>query len=442
MSSREGAEVVTLPKLADLNIPVARVFEPLLERARYKGAHGGRGSGKSHFFAEQLVAECLRQPGMTAVCVRESQKSIAQSSKRLVEVKIQSLGVGSMFEVLHDRIKTPGNGLIIFQGMQDHTAESIKSLEGFRIAWIEEAQGLSARSLSLLRPTIRAANSEIWSSWNPRRKSDAIDEFLRQKAPSDAIVVQANWRDNPWFNAVLEQERQTDLQLYPDRYEHTWEGAYATAFAGAYFAEGLAQAKADRRIGKVVADPLLPVRAFIDIGGAGAKADAFVIWIVQWVGQEIRVLDYYEAVGQVLGEHVAWLREKKYDKAKIHLPHDGINVNNLTGKTYETHLREAGLDTEIPMSNQGAGAASMRIEAVRRLLPKCWFNDAPTEAGRDALGFYHEKRDEGRNIGLGPEHDWSSHAADAFGLMCVAYEDPSRNAGFGRKLEHRKITVA
>ncbi len=74
--------------------------------------------------------------------------------------------------------------------------------------------------------------------------------------------------------------------------------------------------------------------------------------------------------------------------------------------------------------NQGMGAAAMRIEAVRRLLPKCWFNEATTEAGRDALGFYHEKRDDSRSVGLGPEHDWSSHAADAFGLMCVTYEVP------------------
>ena|ERR1700756_3202431 len=102
----------------------------------------------------------------------------------------------------------------------DHTAESMKSLEGFRIAWIDEAQTLSARSLALLRPTIRAEKSEVWASWNPRRKSDAIDDFLRTRKPEGAIVVSANWRDNPWFPSVLEEERQLDLALYPDRYEH------------------------------------------------------------------------------------------------------------------------------------------------------------------------------------------------------------------------------
>jgi phage terminase large subunit len=264
------------------------VFEPLLAPARYKGVYGGRGSGKSHFFGELLVETCQAESGTLAVCIREAQRTLAQSSKRLIESKITSLGVGSGFKLFNDKIETPGDGLIIFRGLQDHTAEAIKSLEGFRIAWIDEAQTLSARSLALLRPTIRAENSELWASWNPRRKSDAIDDFLRARRPPGAIVINANWRDNPWFPAVLEEERRTDLSLYPDRYEHIWEGDYVRAFEGAYFAQMLAEARAQGRIGKVSADPLLPLRAFIDIGGSGATADAFTIWIVQWVGAELK----------------------------------------------------------------------------------------------------------------------------------------------------------
>jgi phage terminase large subunit len=269
------------------------VFEPLLAPARYKAAYGGRGSGKSHFFGEFLVETCQAEPGTLAVCIREAQRTLAQSSKRLIESKIAGLGLGHRFKVYSDKIATPGDGLIIFRGMQDHTADSIKSLEGFGIAWIDEAQSLSARSLSLLRPTIRAQGSELWASWNPRRRSDAIDDFFRAKQPAGAIAVSANWRDNPWFPAVLDDDRKTDLSLYPDRYDHIWEGDYVKAFEGAYFAQMLSEAKAQGRIGKVAADPLLPLRAFIDIGGAGAHADAFTIWIVQWVGSEIRVLDYY-----------------------------------------------------------------------------------------------------------------------------------------------------
>lgn len=415
------------------------MFRPLLEPSRYKGAWGGRGSGKSHFFGELLIEECLAVKGTLAVCLREVQKTLAQSSKRLLENKIQTMGVGGEFKVFNEKIETPGDGLIIFQGMQDHTAESIKSLEGYRIADVEEAQTLSARSLSLLRPTIRASGSQIWFRWNPRRKSDAVDEFMRVLKPPGSVVVKANWRDNPWWNAEMEAERQLDLKLYPDRYDHIWEGDYAKAFEGAYFSEGLARARADGRIGKVSADPLLPIRAFWDIGGSGANADAMAIWIVQFVGQEIRCLDYIEGVGQVLAFYVDALRSKGYKKAICHLPHDGINENNITGKRYAEHLRDAEFDVPEPTKNQGKGAAMMRIEAVRRLFPKMWFNEATTEPGRDALGYYHERKDEVRNVGLGPDHDWSSHCADAFGLMAICYEEPSRTQSFLRKIEYPQM---
>lgn len=415
-------------------------YAPLFRTARYKGAYGGRGSGKSHFFGRLLVQKCVEHTGTLAVCIREVQKTLAQSSKRLVESKISSLGLESYSKIYSDKIQTPGDGLIIFQGMQDHTGESIKSLEGFTIAWIEEAQTLSSRSLSLLRPTIRAKHSEIWASWNPRRKSDAIDDFLRTKRPSEAIVVRTSWRDNPWFPAVLEEERMLDLTLYPERYDHIWEGEYAKAFEGAYFSKGLSEAKTERRIGRVSADPLLPLRAFFDIGGSGAQADAMAIWIVQWAGQEIRILDYIEGVGQVLAYYVAEMRRRGYQNALCVLPHDGVNANNITGKRFEDHLRDAEFQVEV-VKNQGKGAAAMRIEAVRRILPKCWFNEAATEAGRDALGYYHERKDENRNVGLGPEHDWSSHGADAFGLMAVAYEEPGRRGAFNRSISYPALGI-
>jgi phage terminase large subunit len=150
------------------------------------------------------------------------------------------------------------------------------------------------------------------------------------------------------------------------------------------------------------------------------------------------VLDYYEAVGQVLAFHVNWLRARGYAQAIVHLPHDGVNENSVTGKRYEDHLREAGFTVEPPVKNQGRGAAMMRIEALRRLGPQIWWNEATTEAGRDAIGFYHERKDDIRNVGLGPEHDWSSHAADALGLMAICYEAPARAAGFNRAIRYEE----
>ena len=117
--------------MSTLKILTAKIFEPLLQRARYKGAYGGRGSGKSHFFGELLVETCQAERGTSAVCIREAQRTLAQSSKRLIESKIAALGFGHQFRIYSDKIATPGDGIIIFRGMQHHTDESIKSLEGF-----------------------------------------------------------------------------------------------------------------------------------------------------------------------------------------------------------------------------------------------------------------------------------------------------------------------
>jgi phage terminase large subunit len=407
----------------------AAAFRPLLEPARYKAAHGGRGSGKSHFFADLLIEDSLAEKGLRSVCIREVQKSLKDSAKRLIEDKLgeHQLGEADGFKVFREVIQTPGDGVITFQGMQDHTAESIKSLEGFKRAWSEEAQTLSARSLSLLRPTIRADDSQLWFSWNPRRKNDPVDAMLRGGAlPTGATVVRANWSDNPWFPRVLDQERRDCLRDNPDQYDHIWEGGYAGVIDGAYYAKAIAEAKSKGRIGNVSADPLMTYRAFFDIGGTGARADAVSIWIAQFVSREIRVLNYYEAVGQPLATHVNWLRANGYGNALIVLPHDGTTQDKVYDVSYESAFAAAGFEVVV-VPNQGKGAAAMRIEAGRRLFPSIWFNAETTQAGIDALGWYHERKDETRNIGLGPEHDWSSHGADSFGLMCVAYEAPVEN---------------
>jgi phage terminase large subunit len=376
--------------------------------------------------------------GMRSVCIREVQKDLAQSSKLLVESKLKSLKLNEAdgFKVFRDVIQTPGDGLMIFKGMNDYTAESVKSLEGFKRAWWEEAQAATGHSLSLLRPTLRASGSELWFSWNPRRKTDPVDVMLRgEEAPTGAVVVKANWRDNPWFTQELEQERLDCLRMNPDQYDHIWEGGYASVLEGAYFAKYLAQAKSDNRIGNVAPDPLMTIRLFWDIGGTGARADACSIWAGQFIGKEIRVLNYYEAVGQPLASHIAWMRQQGYspDKAQIWLPHDGDTNDKVHDVSYASALRSAGYTVTV-VPNQGKGAAKMRIEAGRRLFPSIWF-DKKCQPGLDALGWYHEKKDEARNIGLGPNHDWSSHGADAFGLMCVAYEEPKKDDAWSKPLK-------
>jgi phage terminase large subunit len=208
--------------------------------------------------------------------------------------------------------------------------------------------------------------------------------------------------------------------MQPDQYEHIWEGGYITIASGAYFAKELALARSEGRIGRVSADPLMTTRMFFDIGGTGAKADSVAIWAGQFVGREARVLDYYEASGQPLATHIAWMREHGYapGKVQVWLPHDGESNDKVFDVSYASALRDAGYEVNV-VPNQGKGAAKARIEAARRYFPSIWFNEATTQGGIDALGWYHEKMDEQRNIGLGPEHDWASHGADAFGLLCI-----------------------
>lgn len=440
-------------QMTELVLDTPRVFVPLLEPSRYKGAWGGRGSGKSHFFAEMMVEDCLAAPGdnggegMRAVCIREVQKTLKESSKRLIEDKLRAFRLGERdgFKIYRDLIATPGDGIISFTGMTDHNAESIKSLEGYKLAWWEEAQTASARSLSLLRPTIRAPGSQLWFSWNPRRKTDPVDVMLRgSEIPTGSVVVRANWQDNPMFPAELEQERLDCLRMQPDQYDHIWNGGYVTAIDGAYYAKSLAAAREQRRIGRVAADPLLTVRLFADIGGTGAKADAFTFWAAQFVGREIRALNYYESVGQPLGAHLEWLRRQGYGpetRAQIWLPHDGASNDKVIDTSYEKAFKDAGYDVQV-VPNQGKGAAMQRIEAGRRMFPSIWFNEATTQPGLDALGWYHEKKDEARNIGLGPDHDWSSHGSDSFGLMCVCAEQIFSEGQWGGSLNYPKMGYA
>nr|WP_199914511.1 phage terminase large subunit [Aminobacter sp. MSH1] len=418
-----------------LRIETAEVFTPLLEPARYKGAHGGRGSGKSHFFAGLLVEDSLAEPGLTgeglrSVCIREVQKDLTQSAKLLIEDKLSNfrLGEADGFKVFRDVIETPKDGIIIFKGMQDYTAESVKSLEKFKRAWWEEAQTATQHSLNLLRPTIREEGSEIWASWNPRFDDDPIDQILRgANLPTGAAVVRANWSDNPWLPGVLNQERLDCLRDAPEQYDHIWEGGYVSVVEGAYYAPYLAAAQREGRIGRVAADPLMTIRLHMDIGGTGAKADAFAIVADQFIGKEIRVLNYYEAQGQPIAAHLNWMHAQGYtpdSRVQIILPHDGDSHDKVFDVSYASAFKAAGYDVPEPVPNQGKGAAMMRVESARRLFPSIWFNEATTGSLRKALGWYHEKRDQVRKVGLGPDHDWSSNGADAFGLMCVAYEEP------------------
>lgn len=199
----------------------------------YLGLYGGRGTGKSHFLAEKMIEDHVIDQDRSSVCLREVQKSVDQSVKKLLCSKIDKFGLNDYFIVQDQCIKSKrGKGIIIFNGLQNHTAESIKSLEAYDCAWIEEAQSISAFSWDTLRPTIRRKKgSQIWASWNPNKPDQCIDNFFRGEVGSkDASVlsIRVNFTDNPWFGDELRSEMERDRQRDFDTYRWMWLGEYRT----------------------------------------------------------------------------------------------------------------------------------------------------------------------------------------------------------------------
>jgi phage terminase large subunit len=398
--------------------------------ARYRGAFGGRGSAKTRSFAKMAAVKgyILSQEGKKGVilCAREFMNSLDDSSMAEVKAAIESEPwLAAHYDVGEKYIRTKDKRIrFLFVGLWQNL-DSIKSKARIHLMWVDEAETVSEEAWVKAVPTVREDDSEIWVTWNPARKTSATHKRFRENPPDRSKIIELNFTDNPWFPKVLDEERLNDLKNRPEQYGHIWRGEFVTVLEGAYYAKHLIAAKDEGRIGRVSADPIMTLRAFVDIGGTGARADAFSMWICQFIGKEIRVLDYYEAVGQPLASHLAWMRSRGYTSktTQIWLPHDGSTQDKVFDVSYESALKAAEYQVTV-VPNQGKGAAKARIEAVRRLFPSIWFNEETTEAGRAALGWYHEKKDEDRNIGLGPEHDWSSHGSDAFGLMAIAYEEP------------------
>ncbi len=401
-------------------------------RADVRGSYGGRGSGKTRSFAKMAAVQGYihGNAGTSGIilCARQFMNSLEDSSleevKRAIEEEDWLL---AYYEIGEKYIRSrDGRIQFTFAGL-DRNIASIKSKGRLLLCWVDEAEPVTDEAWLTLIPTLREEggewNAELWVTWNPKRKNAAVEKRFRNSKDPLVKVVECNWRDNPKFPAKLERDRQRDLTENPDQYDHVWEGAFVTTLVGAYYAKSITQAKAEGRIGRVGPDTLMTYRAFCDIGGTGARADAFTIWVAQFIGKELRVLKYYEAVGQPASSHVQWLRDNNYlgNNTTIWLPHDGDTQDKVFDVSYRKAFESAGYAVEV-VPNQGKGAAMMRIKAAQRVFPSMWIDAEGCEAGLEAVGWYHEKRDETREIGLGPEHDWASHGADSFGLMAVVFE--------------------
>ncbi|WP_027815014.1 PBSX family phage terminase large subunit [Paraburkholderia bannensis] len=409
---------------------------PVFEgEADVRGAKGGRGSAKTRSFAKMCAVKgyIYGMAGIKGIllCARQFMNSLSDSSleecKRAIE---EEAWLAAYYEIGDNYIKSrDGRISFVFAGL-DRNIASIKSKGRILVCWVDEAEPVTEEAWTTLIPTLREEgegwNAELWVTWNPKRKGAPVEKRFPVNSSDPRVkIVVLNWRDNPKFPAKLERDRQRDLEERPEQYDHIWEGGYVTALEGAYYAKHLQKAKEEGRIGFFPADPLMTIRLIADIGGTGAKADNFVFWAMQFIGREIRVVNHHEAQGQPIDYHLAWCRTQGYEpsRAQIWLPHDGETQDTVYDVSYESALRKAGYKVTI-IPNQGKGAAMARVERTRIVFPQIRFHEQTTEAGRLALGWYHEKRDLDRGIGLGPDHDWASHSADAFGLGCLIWEEP------------------
>jgi phage terminase large subunit len=405
---------------------VPRKLAPLLAPRRYKGAYGGRGGAKSHFFAEQIVIRCYTSP-TRVVCIREVQKSIRDSVRQLLVDKIDGLGLSRHFEILDAEIRGPGGSLIIFRGMQSYNADSIKSLEGYDIVWVEEAQTLSQYSLDLLRPTIRKAGSEIWCSWNPRHKTDPVDQFFRRNPPADAISVQINWRDNPWFPDVLKREMEHDFEVDPDKAEHIWEGAYGSS-QGAILARWVNQADRDGRIHDgVVYDPQgTPVDVSCDIG----YRDTASWWYWQRAIGGYRILHYEGDSGLDADDWIPRIRQTLQSLGverlgRIWLPHDARAKTFQSSHTVAERFLSAFGGQHVGMVP--VSKKHDQISAARAVIGRCAFHSGRCEDGLDGLrAWEYEWLDEANTFSREPVHNWASHPSDAFAYGCQVMQMDQR----------------
>jgi len=398
----------------DTNAEFPEKLQFLFEPHRYKVLYGGRGGAKSWGVARALLIQGAASP-LRILCAREFQKSINESVHHLLSSQIKALGLEDFYRV-QNTVITGANGTeIVFAGLRNNTS-SIKSFEGIDRAWIEEAQTVSRGSWKDLIPTIRKDGSEIWITFNPELATDETYQRFVAHPPTDAVVAKVNWTDNPWFNAVLNQERLDDLARDPDAYRNIWEGHCLSTLAGAIYAKEIRQAEDEGRIRTVPYDALKQVHTFWDLGWA----DNTSIWFAQSVGMELRLIDYYSNSQQPLQHYIQTLQSKGYIYGTDWLPHDAKAKSLATGRSVEEIMLAMGRKVQIT-SNLSIFDG---INAARTIFSRCYFDEEKCAEGLQALRHYRYEVDpESKQLSGRPLHDWASHGADAFRYFALSIGD-------------------
>lgn len=399
----------TAERLADFPAKLRPLFQP----KRYKVLHGGRGGAKSWGVARALLIQGCSKP-LRILCAREVQKSMKDSVHRLLSDQIKSLGLESFYEVLETEIRGLNGTLVIFTGLATHTVDSIKSFEGVDIVWVEEAHGVSKKSWDTLIPTIRKDGSEIWLTMNPDMDTDETWMRFVAAPDPDSVVIEINWRDNPWFPEVLEQERRKAEVRDPEDYAHIWEGKPRRVAAGAIYRHEIEAAYSDKRVCPVPYDPTLPVHTVWDLGWN----DAMTIGFVQRGPRDLRLIDYIEDSNRTLDWYVGQIERRPWRWGTDYIPHDGRTRNFQTGKSTEELLQAMQRRVHVlPATSVEEG-----IKAARQVWPRCYFDATKTLRLLECLKRYRRQVNATTNEPMGPLHDEYSHGADMFRYLGQAVD--------------------
>lgn len=405
-----------------MDISFPQPLQCLFEPKRYKVLWGGRGAGRSWGVARALLL-IGAQRQIRVLCAREFQNSITDSVHKLLTDQIYAMGLDGHYEIQQAKIVGRNGTSFSFEGIKNNTSK-IKSYEGIDYCWVEEAVKVSKSSWQVLIPTIRKSGSEIWITFNPELETDyTYTRFVKQSNPERAFVVKMNYRDNPWFPEELREEMEEEKKRDYDAYLNVWEGFCIQALEGAVYAKQLRRAQEENRICTVPWDREWPVDTFWDLG----RADSTAIWFAQRVAMQYRILGYFQdSLQDDVGYFLKEMQRRGYVYGTCHLPHDGKAKRLGTKRTVEEQIRNAGYDVRIvPKQSLTDG-----INAVKLILPNCWFDESECEDGLAALRNYRYRVIDGQ-LSDQPLHDWASDGADAFRYLALSMTGPKRHAGIG-----------
>lgn len=344
------------------------------------------------------------------------QKSIKDSVHKLLSDQIERLGLGYFYEIIANEVRGKNGTEFLFAGLSDLTVESIKSFEGCDICWIEEARSITKRSLTILEPTIRKDDSELWLSFNPELDTDEVYDRFVVHTPLDCLLININWDDNPWRSKVLDVARETMQREKPDEYAHVYGGMCKPAVDGAiYYNEMAAMLKEPARIRNVPYDPMLKVHMVFDIG----RSDKTAIIFVQRLASEIRIIRYMEDTLKDWPYYVGEIKKLNYNLGKCWFPHDGhAKRMESLGQSSADIVHKLGLvvapKTLVPSLSVEEG-----IKSARLIFPRIYMDKANCKDLIDNLKRYKRNIPATTGEAGAPVHDAASHGSDAFRIMAL-----------------------